>query len=200
MPLATPAPGSGAAQRRRITGLILAGGRGSRMANIDKGLQLFRAKPLVAHARERFGPQVDELLISANRNTAEYEKFGRVIADADDQFSGPLAGLLAGMQTATHSLIATAPCDSPFLPDDLVSRLYAALEAEKAEFAVARTHDQSHPVFCLAETRLVANLQAFLDHVSSLRPAAAKGDFFRKISLSTSMGPGVRIAWEVVHA
>lgn len=132
------------------------------MGNIDKGLQLFRGKPMVAHALERFGPQVDELLISANRNTAEYEKFGGVIADADENFAGPLAGLLAGMQSAAHSLIATAPCDSPFLPDDLVSRLYAALEEAKCDIAVAQTQDQSHPVFCLAETHLAPHLQKFL--------------------------------------
>src|SRR5580765_983214 len=96
----------------QITGLILAGGRGSRMGSVDKGLQLFRGKPMVAHVLERLAPQVDEILINANRSLDEYSLFGhRVIADAIDGFAGPLAGLHIGMSHAGHPLIATVPCD-----------------------------------------------------------------------------------------
>ncbi|MEP7156497.1 MAG: molybdenum cofactor guanylyltransferase MobA [Betaproteobacteria bacterium] len=148
----------------KITGLILAGGRGIRMGNIDKGLKLFNGIALVAHAVQRFAPQVDELLINANCHHEEYGAFGhRVIADANADFAGPLAGLLAGMTHARHPLIACVPCDSPLLPADLVSRLLAALQRDHADVAVATTHARSHPVFCLVNTSLAPHLQAYLD-------------------------------------
>ena len=108
----------------KITGLILAGGRGSRMGSVDKGLQPFKGTPMVAHVLARFQPQVDEILINANRSIDEYSAFGyRVIADAIDGYAGPLAGLHIGMTHASHPLVATVPCDSPFLPLDLIARL-----------------------------------------------------------------------------
>ncbi len=149
---------------QEITGLILAGGRGSRMGSIDKGLQGFRGKPMVAHVLERLAPQVDEVLINANRNLDEYAAFGhRVIADAIDGFAGPLAGLQIGMTHASHPLIATVPCDSPFLPPDLIARLLAAMNRDNADLAVAKTFDQPHPVFCLTKTSLAPHLRAFLE-------------------------------------
>ena len=148
----------------KITGLILAGGRGSRMGSVDKGLQLFKGKPMVAHVLTRFQLQVDEVLINANRGTEEYAAFGyRVIADAIDGFAGPLAGLHVGMTHASHALVATAPCDSPFLPLDLVARMAAAMQKENADLAVAKTFDQPHPVFCLVKTSLAPHLQSFLE-------------------------------------
>ena len=148
----------------KITGLILAGGRGSRMGSVDKGLQLFKAKPMVAHVLDRFAPQVDEILINANRSIDEYTTFGhRVIADAIDGFAGPLAGLHIGMTHATHPLVATVPCDSPFLPLDLIARLTAAMRQSDADLAVAKTFDQPHPVFCLVKTSLAPHLHAFLE-------------------------------------
>ena len=148
----------------KITGLILAGGRGSRMGSVDKGLQPFRGTPMVAHVLARFQPQVDEILINANRSIDEYAAFGnRVIADAIDGFAGPLAGLHIGMTHATHLLVATAPCDSPFLPLDLIARLSNALQKSNADLAVAKTFDQPHPVFCLVKTTLAPHLQAFLE-------------------------------------
>ena len=149
---------------QKITGLILAGGRGSRMGNIDKGLQRFRGKPMVAHVLERLAPQVGEVLINANRSLDEYAAFGhRVIADAIDGFAGPLAGLHIGMTHASHPLIATVPCDSPFLPPDLIERLSTAMAREDADLAVAKTFDQPHPVFCLTRSSLAPHLQAFLE-------------------------------------
>ena len=146
-----------------ITGLILAGGRGSRMGSVDKGLQLFRAKPMVAHVLARFESQVDEILINANRSIDEYAAFGhRVVPDAIDGFAGPLAGLHIGMTHASHPLVVTVPCDSPFLPLDLVARLASAMQASNADLAVAKTFDQPHPVFCLAKASLAPHLQAFL--------------------------------------
>ena len=148
----------------KITGLILAGGRGSRMGSVDKGLQLFKGAPMVAHVLARFQPQVDEILINANRNIDEYASFGhRVIPDAIDGFAGPLAGLHIGMTHATHPLVATVPCDSPFLPLDLIARLTAGMQGADADLAVAKTFDQPHPVFCLVKASLAPHLQAFLE-------------------------------------
>ena len=148
----------------KITGLILAGGRGSRMGSVDKGLQNFKGKAMIAHVLERLTPQVDELLINANRSRDEYAAFGhRVIADEIDGFAGPLAGLHIGMTHASHPLIATVPCDSPFLPPDLIKRLCAAMARENADLAVAKTFDQPHPVFCLTKSSLAPHLRAFLD-------------------------------------
>jgi molybdopterin-guanine dinucleotide biosynthesis protein A len=146
-----------------ITGVVLAGGLGRRMGRVDKGLQDLRGKPLVQWVSQRFAPQVDELLINANANLETYARFGyRVIPDAIDGFAGPLAGLQRGMSEARHERIATVPCDSPFLPRDLVSRLSSALEQHGADLAVAKTGEQPHPVFCLCRKRLLPGLTAFL--------------------------------------
>src|SRR5437879_5449530 len=128
-----------------VTGVVLAGGQGSRMGGVDKGLQPFRGSSLVAHVIERLAPQVDELLINANRNPAEYARFGhRVVADEIEGFAGPLAGFERGLAHAGGALVVTVPCDSPFLPTDLVRRLRQPLEARAAELAVAKTGTQAH--------------------------------------------------------
>ena len=146
-----------------VTGVGLAGGRGSRMGGVDKGLQPFRGKPMVAHVIERLAPQVAELLINANRNAEAYAGFGyRVIADEIDGFAGPLAGFERGLAHATRELVVTAPCDSPFLPADLVERLRSALLAAGAQLAVARTGEQAHPVFSLMRRDVHGSLRAFL--------------------------------------
>jgi len=146
-----------------VTGLVLAGGQGSRMGGVDKGLAPFRGRPLVAHVIERLAPQVDEILVNANRNPADYARFGhRVIADEIPGFAGPLAGFERGLAHARGDLVATVPCDSPFLPADLVSRLRAALEAAGADLAVAKTGAQPHPVFCLMRRGVHASLAQFL--------------------------------------
>lgn len=147
----------------RITGLILAGGQGRRMGGVDKGLQLLRGRPMAAWVLERFGPQVHEMLISANQNLDRYATFGvRVLPDEVGGFAGPLAGLERGLAAASFDLVATAPCDSPFLPEDLVARLHGAMARENAQLAVARTGDQVHPVFCLCRRSLHAHLRSFL--------------------------------------
>lgn len=146
-----------------VTGLILAGGRGRRMGGVDKGLKDFRGKPLVQWVIERLRPQVQTLLINANQNAGIYAGFGHpVIADRIDGFAGPLAGLQAGLAQATTPLLVTAPCDSPFLPGDLVSRLRSGLEANDAQLAVARTGSQPHPVFTLCRREVLTSLSAFL--------------------------------------
>ncbi|HEX4943259.1 MAG TPA: molybdenum cofactor guanylyltransferase MobA [Usitatibacteraceae bacterium] len=146
-----------------VTGLVLAGGQGSRMGGVDKGLAPFRGRALVEHVIERLSPQVDEILVNANRNPEAYAGFGhRVIADEIPGFAGPLAGFERGLAHASGKLVATVPCDSPFLPADLVSRLRAALEAANADLAVARTGEQPHPVFCLMRRGVQQSLHEFL--------------------------------------
>ncbi len=148
---------------RPITGIVLAGGRGRRMGGVDKGLQLLRGKAMVQWVIDRFGPQVDELLINANQNIEQYQSLGyHVIPDIIGDFAGPLAGLHRGLGEAAHALVATAPCDSPFLPTDLLARLSAALDAHAAELAVARTGDQLHPVFCICRNSVLPSLTDFL--------------------------------------
>ena len=147
----------------KVTGVVLAGGRGSRMGGVDKGLQPFRGRPMAAHVIERLAPQVDELLVNANRNVEAYAAFGhRVVADEIEGFAGPLAGFERGLAHASGELVVTAPCDSPFLPVDLVERLGAALRREDAQLAVARTGDQAHPVFSLMRRDVHASLRDFL--------------------------------------
>ena len=145
----------------RITGLLLAGGQGRRMGGIDKGLQPLRGKPMAQWALERLAPQVDEVLINCNQNLDAYARFGhRLVPDEIGGFAGPLAGLHAGLKAASTPLVVTVPCDSPFLPDDLVSRLKSRLGEN--DLAVAKTGDQAHPVFSLVHRQVASNLEAFL--------------------------------------
>jgi molybdopterin-guanine dinucleotide biosynthesis protein A len=144
-----------------VSGIVLAGGLGRRMGGVDKGLQALHGKPMVQHVLERLAPQVAEIVINANQNAAAYASFGRrVVADDIPGFAGPLAGLHAGMKAAANPLVVTVPCDSPFLPCDLVVRLQSSLG--KNDLAVAKTGDQPHPVFSLMKRDLLGNLQAFL--------------------------------------
>lgn len=146
-----------------ISGVVLAGGLGRRMGGVDKGLQVLDGRPMVAWVLERLAPQVDEIIINANQNQDTYAAFGHpVVADRVGGFAGPLAGLHAGLGEARHGLVVTAPCDSPFLPLDLVSRLRAALDGAGAQLAVARTFDQAHPVFSLCRRDLFEHLANFL--------------------------------------
>jgi molybdopterin-guanine dinucleotide biosynthesis protein A len=146
---------------QKVTGILLAGGKGRRMGGVDKGLLALRGKPLAQWALERLAPQVDELLVNANQNADDYARFGhRVVADEIAGFAGPLAGLHAGLRAASGELVVTVPCDSPFLPVDLVARLRQALGDN--DLAVAKTGVQPHPVFALARCSVLPHLEAYL--------------------------------------
>ncbi|GAA4019169.1 molybdenum cofactor guanylyltransferase MobA [Actimicrobium antarcticum] len=150
-----------------ITGLILAGGRGTRMGTVDKGLQVFRGAPMAMHVLMRLAPQVDHIMINANQNLAAYESICTAVwPDEMQGFAGPLAGLQSGLMHCETAYLVTAPCDSPFLPLDLVERLRTALLEQDADLAVAVTgdaeHRQSHPVFCLLKSSLLSHLTLFL--------------------------------------
>lgn len=149
--------------QRDITGVILAGGQGRRMGGVDKGLQLLDGRPLVQWVLERLAPQVGTVLISANQNLERYAEFGcPVLPDRVAGFAGPLAGLHAALGAAETPLLMTAPCDSPFLPTDLVQRLRLALDSENAELAVPRTGDRAHRAFSLVRRDAWPKLDAFL--------------------------------------
>ncbi len=150
-----------------ITGLILCGGRGSRMGGVDKGLQNHLGLPLAMHALLRLAPQVGAVMINANRNLAAYESMGvPVWPDALADYPGPLAGWLAGLEHCETPYLLTVPCDTPAFPLDLVARLATALTQADAEIAMAATHEngavQAQPVFCLLKTELMESLVAYL--------------------------------------
>jgi molybdopterin-guanine dinucleotide biosynthesis protein A len=152
--------------RKDITGLILAGGRGSRMGGVDKGLEAHLGMPLATHALLRLSPQVGEVLINANRNLAAYESMGvQVWPDALPDYPGPLAGFLAGLEHCATPYLATVPCDSPHFPDDLVARLAEGLDADGAEIAIAATREDDvlrlQPVFCLMSANVIESLIRF---------------------------------------
>jgi molybdenum cofactor guanylyltransferase len=153
--------------REQITGLVLAGGRGSRMGGLDKGLQLHRGQPLARHALQRLAPQVGAMLVNANRNLEVYAALGAPLCpDALPDHPGPLAGLAAGLAHCSTPYLVSVPCDSPNFPADLVARLADALARDDAEIAVAAAVEdgqlRTHPVFCLLHRSLLPSLLAFL--------------------------------------
>ena len=149
-----------------ITGVILAGGRGSRMGGTDKGLQNFNGVPLALHTLLRLSPQVGEVMINANRNLAAYESFGVPVwpdAAGLSEFSGPLAGFLTGLERCETAYLLTVPCDTPRFSEGLVARLAEALARDDAEMAVVAALEEDgqlrpQPVFCLMHTRLLESL------------------------------------------
>lgn len=156
---------------QEITGLILAGGRGSRMGGVDKGLQNFGGMPMALRTLLRLQLQVSRVIINANRNLAAYEAFGvEVWPDVLADYPGPLAGFLTGLERCETPYLVTVPCDSPRFPLDLVARLAAALEREQAQIAMAaapepdrdgQVQTRTQPVFCLLRVELLESLVAF---------------------------------------
>jgi molybdopterin-guanine dinucleotide biosynthesis protein A len=149
-----------------ITGLVLAGGRGSRMGGVDKGLQRFQGAPLAQHAITRLAPQVGVVIVNANRNQEVYRAMGvAVYGDEIPDFAGPLAGMLAGLDHCTTPYLVTVPCDTPCFPYDLVARLCAGLIESDVVTAYTREAEQlsPQPVFCLMKTALRDRLRTFID-------------------------------------
>lgn len=153
-----------------ITGLVLAGGRGSRMGGADKGLQNFNGIPLALHTLMRLQPQVGALMVNANRNLAAYESFGaEVWPDTLSDYAGPLAGFLTGLERCTTPYLVTVPCDTPLFPLDLVERLGRALVRDQADIAMAAAQEsdgrvRAQPVFCLMRVELMESLVRFTQH------------------------------------
>lgn len=148
----------------RISAIILAGGLSTRMGGVDKGLLPLQNKALISHVIDRLTPQVNEVIINANRSLEQYQSFGlKIVQDETDEFLGPLAGFLLGLKHAKHDLVLTVPCDSPRLPSDLATRLFEAFEHASAEIAVATCDTKTHPVFCLMRKSVLPSLTAFLE-------------------------------------
>lgn len=148
----------------KITGVVLAGGRGVRLQGADKGLALWRGRPLIEWVIERLGAQVDELIINANRNADRYAAYGySVVGDGRAHFAGPLAGIEAAMACARHPWILCAPCDTPALPADLRGRLAEAARARAVPVAIAQSPEGLQPTVALIHTDLLDNLRGFLD-------------------------------------
>jgi molybdenum cofactor guanylyltransferase len=142
------------------------------MGHVDKGLQPFKGEAMVAHVLRLLGAQSASIAINANQNLDAYAAFGVPVWTDDLQgFEGPLAGLETGLRRCTSELLVTAPCDSPFLPDDLVDRLWQAMQESGAELALAETEEagddgitriQPQPVFALMKTNVLPHLSAYL--------------------------------------
>ena len=152
-----------------ITGVILAGGRGSRMGGVDKGLQNFNGVPLALHTLMRLAPQVGQIMINANRNLSAYESFGVPVwpdACGLGDYAGPLAGFITGLERCETPYLLTVPCDTPLFPADLVNRMAEAMARENADFAVAAACEEdgqlrSQPVFCLMNVDMLESLAGF---------------------------------------
>jgi molybdenum cofactor guanylyltransferase len=155
-----------------ISSVILSGGRATRMNGVDKGLVTLQQKPLISHVIARLKPQVDEILINANREITAYEAFGLpVLQDENEEFIGPLAGFSLGLQHAKYDYVLTVPCDSPLLPLNLVERLYNGIAASRMDIACASSDGNTHPVFCLMKKSVLPSLQAYIE--SGVRKVSA---------------------------
>ncbi|HEY0722067.1 MAG TPA: molybdenum cofactor guanylyltransferase MobA [Gammaproteobacteria bacterium] len=146
-----------------ITAVILAGGQGSRMGGIDKGLVNFRGKPLIAHVIERIAPQTDQILINANRSQERYAEFGYpLIADTLPDYPGPLAGILAALEVLESERLLAVPCDTPLLPVDLVQRLSNALDVSGAAIAIPVAGERLHASIMLMRRGVARDLRDYL--------------------------------------
>lgn len=146
-----------------ISALILAGGLATRMGGVDKGLVRFQGQAMIQHVIAKLKPQVDEIIINANRELAYYSTLGyQVLQDEIADFAGPLAGMQLGLKHAAHDLVLFVPCDSPLLPTDLVQKLSTGLLEADADIAIVTCGSNSHPVFCLCKKTLLASLEEFL--------------------------------------
>ena len=158
-----------------ISAIILAGGRGSRMGGVDKGLQGFNGTPLALHTLMRLqmqqGGPLAQVMINANRNLSAYEAFGMPVwPDVLADYAGPLAGFLTGLERCETPYLMTAPCDTPLFPLDVVERLAQTLAAEDADIAMVSAPEidgqdnpvmRAQPVFCLLRAELLESLVEF---------------------------------------
>mgnify|MGYP001815094059 CR=1 FL=1 len=155
---------AGVTVRDQVTGVILAGGRATRMGGVDKGLVPINNRPMIAWVIDALRPQVSEVLINANRNRDRYSEFAcPVIDDGDSDFRGPLAGMASAMQAARTPYIAVVPCDSPLIGGELVARLYAAAASSGSPIAAAHDGERLQPVFALLACELLDDLAGYLD-------------------------------------
>ncbi|GGP54649.1 molybdenum cofactor guanylyltransferase [Shewanella algicola] len=148
----------------QIDAVILAGGMARRMGGNDKGLVDLNGQAMICHTLDKLSSQVDNIMINANRNQAQYEQWGyRVFSDEDSGYLGPLAGMVTALKQTQAEYLLVVPCDCPMLPDDLAQRLLAALTEKNADIAVASDGEREQPVVLLLKPQLAESMQAFLD-------------------------------------
>ena len=166
-----------------ISGIILAGGKARRMGGEDKGLTLLNQRPMVQHVIERLTPQLDTLVISANRNHDAYRQFGYpVISDRDADFQGPLAGIASAIALTETPLVLVSPCDTPLLPENLVTQLHHTLKQSDSTIAVAHDGERLQQLCFLARRSVLGSITALLDRderrvrvwIDSLNPAVTQ--------------------------
>jgi len=145
----------------RITGGILAGGEGKRFGGADKGWLQFQGRSFVEHARDALAPQVNDLIISANRNLERYAALGHAVV-TDEVGRGPAAGLLRLLETAAHAWLLCVPCDALKLPPTLARDLLDAQWAEEADIVALHDGERLHPTCCLVSRELVPDLRRYL--------------------------------------
>ena len=144
-----------------LTGVILAGGQGRRMGGQDKGQMLFNGIPLYQHVLQRLRPQVDIVMISANRNVDRYQASGcRVIEDTLPDYPGPLAGMLSALLVAETEWVAFCSCDTPFIPEDYIQQLWQ--QKKRAPAVWARSNERDHPALALVNRQIAEPLAAYL--------------------------------------
>lgn len=147
-----------------ISAIILSGGKATRMGGSDKGLMPLAGRPMISYVIDRIKPQVNELLINANREQEKYTQFSLpILSDQHAGFIGPLAGFQLGLKHAQYDYVLTVPCDAPLVDTQLVPTLYQALIANKADIAVAKSDGNTHPVFCLCKKSALTSLEAFIE-------------------------------------
>lgn len=153
-----------ALDKSQVTAIVLAGGRAIRMGGVDKGLIELSRRPMIEHVLDRLRPQLSAIVISANRNLDTYRKYGwPVVTDAGNDYLGPLAGMVSGMEAATTPYVLTVPCDAPRLPDDLLARMHDKLRTENADIAVAHDGLQAQRAFLLMSRDLRPRIREYLD-------------------------------------
>lgn len=143
----------------KITAVVLAGGKGQRMGGEDKGWVLYQGKPLIEHILERLTPQVDELIINANRNSDRYASLGyQVYKDLDEGFQGPLMGIATGLTHAAGDWVVFVPCDGPFIPLDLITRFSAEAISSKQPIIVASDGERLQPMVVMMRRAVLPEL------------------------------------------
>jgi len=189
-----------------INYLILAGGRGQRMAGADKGLMLWQGKPMIEHIMQQLGARTDNTIISANRNQQHYAEYAAlVISDnqnntaGDEHFQGPLAGLLSALEVCHSEYLLCVPCDSPAPPQNLLSQLQQCMQQQNRQAAVCHDGERLQPLFLLLSTQYRQQLSDYLqqghrkvqDFIALIEPAicdfSTQRDAFRNFNSSQDM-------------
>lgn len=149
----------------KISAVILAGGLARRMNGVEKGLQLFNEKPLISHILARLSPQIEDIWLNINRSIPQYQQLFPTLshyADSLPDFQGPLSGMLAGFEHVQSDYLLFVPCDTPFVPSNLLQKLHTALRINNAQIAYAHDGERSHPTFALIHRSVQAELQRYL--------------------------------------